>query len=101
SEAALFHPFVEVAIGGSDDAHVHRAGVRAAQGADLAVLQHAQQLRLQIERELANFIEEQRAAVRRDEEAFLRAAGAGEGAAAVTEQLTLDELARQLGAVER
>ena len=54
----------EVAIGRGDDAHVDGDDLRAADAADLALLERAQQLRLQLERQLADLVEEQRAAVR-------------------------------------
>ena len=57
---------------------------------DLALLEHAQQLGLDAERQLADLVEEDGAAVRRLEEALAVAIGAGEGAAHVAEQLGLD-----------
>ena len=51
-------------MGRGDHADVDVDRVRLADAADLAPLEHAQQLRLQVERELADLVEEQRAAVR-------------------------------------
>ena len=59
----------EVAVGRGDDAHVDRAARVLADAADLALLQHAQQLDLHRRRHLADLVEEQRAAVRRLEQA--------------------------------
>ena len=67
-----------------------RAAVRA-HGAHLAVLQHAQQLRLELGRHVADLVEEQRAAVGLHEEAPARRGGAGEGALHVAEQLALQQ----------
>ena len=61
----------------------------AADAPNDAVLEHAQQLRLQRQRHLGEFVEEERAAVRDLEQAGLVAVRAGEGALPVTEQLRL------------
>ena len=54
---------MQVAVGGGDDAHVDRDGSCAAEPAHHARLERAQQLRLQLERQLADLVEEERAAV--------------------------------------
>ena len=48
---------------GGDDADVDVDRLRLADAAHLAAIEHAQQLRLEVERELADLVEEQRAAV--------------------------------------
>ena len=50
-------------MGGGDDAHVDPAIDLAADAPDLAALERAQEPRLQVERQLADLVEEQRAAV--------------------------------------
>ena len=60
-----------VAVGGGDHAHVDAARRRAADAQHLALLQHAQQLGLEVGADLADLVEEQRAAV-----GALEAAGA-------------------------
>ena len=67
--------------------------VGIADAADLALLQHAQQLRLQRERQLADLVEKQRAAVGFLEQPGLVAHRIGERAAHVTEQLGLEQRA--------
>jgi hypothetical protein len=52
--------------------------VRLADAAHLPAIEHAQELRLEVERELADLVEEQRAAVRRLDQALLVDRGAGE-----------------------
>ena len=52
----------EVAVGGGDDADVDAPVTRAADAADRSVVERAQQTRLQIQRQLADLVEEQRAA---------------------------------------
>ena len=55
----------QIAVGRRDDAHVDAcAGVVGADRLNLAVLEEAQQQRLHAQAHLADFVEEQRAAVR-------------------------------------
>src|SRR6202034_424757 len=56
---------------------------------------------LQLDRHLADLVEEKRAAVSTLEESLVTALGAGEAAALVAEQLALDEGRRDGAAVER
>ena len=70
-----------------DHADVDVDRLRLADAPDLAAIEHAQQLRLEVERELADLVEEQRAAVRGLDQALLVAGGAGEAALRVAEQL--------------
>ena len=65
-----------------------------------ALLQHAQQLGLQLERQLADFVEEDGAVVGQLEPANLRAVGAGVGALLAAEQLALDQVGGEGGAVD-
>ena len=71
----------------------------AADALDLTVLEGTQQLRLQLERELANLVEKERAAVRNLELAGAIARGSGKGASDVPEELTLGDGDRQGRAV--
>src|SRR5204863_7152510 len=64
-------------------------------------LERAQQFRLHRERELANLVEEQGAALRHLENARLRLDGAGKGAAYVTEQLALEQRVDDRRTVDR
>ena len=72
-------------------------------GADLlqlAGLEEAQQQALHAQRHLADFVEEQRAAVGHFELALLVAIGAGEAALHVAEELRLEQRLGQAGAVD-
>ena len=100
AEAALAHFLGQIAVGRGDDAHVDVHRARAAQPLELSFLQHAQQLGLQLERQLADFVEEERAAVGELEAADLGRVRAGERAALAAEQLALDQVGRQRGAVD-
>ena len=70
AEQALADQLAQVAMGGGDDAHIGADRRAAADGGVLALLQHAQQPRLRLERHVADLVEEQRAALR-----LLEAAG--------------------------
>src|SRR5690606_1006727 len=71
----------------------------AADAHELALLEHAQQLRLRSARHLADLVEEERAAVGELEEAFALADRAGERALLVAEQLGLEQRLRHRGDV--
>ena len=90
----------EILIGCRHHAHIDVTGIRAAQPFKLLLLQDAQQFRLQFERNVADFIQEQRAAVRRLETAQLLRHGAREGALFMTEELTFQESQRNRRAVQ-
>ena len=102
AEAAVAAPPVASSgVGGRDHADRHRRRRRLAERQDFARLEEAQQLGLEVEAELADLVEEQRALARGADDAGVVAVGAGEGAAAVAEQLAFEHLARDGGAVER
>ena len=76
-------------------------GPGAAEPLECALLEHPQQLGLQLERQVADLVEEQRAAVGQLEAARpSRRDGAGEGALLVAEQLALEQAGGQRGAVD-
>ena len=91
-EFLLLDALIEVAVGGGDDAHVHLDGARAADAFEFAFLQHAQQFGLHLRGNLADFIEQDRAAVREFKAAFAFVHRAGERAFLVTEEFALDEI---------
>ncbi len=63
AEGALLHFLRQVAVGGGDDAEVRAAMGERTDRAKFLLLQDAQQLGLQVERQLADFVEEGGAAV--------------------------------------
>ena len=89
-----------IAIGGGDHARVGHTALGFAYALVLALLQHAQQLRLQLERQLADLIEKQRRVLRVLEIAGARRRGAGERALCISKQGRLDQVRRYRGAVE-
>ena len=66
-------------------------GLGAAEALELALLQHAQQLHLRAEVDVADLVEEERAALGHLEAPLLAGVGAGERALLVAEQLRLDQ----------
>ena len=74
---------------------------RPAQPVDLAFLQGAQQLRLQADIHLADFVEQQRAAIGRLEFADTARDGAGERTLLVAEQLELQQVLGDCRTVQR
>src|SRR5262249_50430962 len=75
--------------------------LRASHALDLALLDRAQQLRLEVESQVADLVEKQRAARRELELAQLLLDRAGERAALVAEQRAFDELVRNRRHVDR
>ncbi len=85
---------------GADDARVDRDRLAAADPLDHALLEEAQQLDLQRQRNVADLVEEQGAALRHLDLADVRLDRAGEGAALVAEQLGLQQGLGDGGAVD-
>jgi hypothetical protein len=63
AEQALLDPAFQVLVGGGDHPHIGLDRLVAADAVEVAVGQHAQQARLQFGRHVADFVEEQRAAL--------------------------------------
>ena len=76
-------------------------GMRAADPLDLVLLDRAQQLRLQVHAQVADLVEEERAARRQLELADLLADGAGERSLFVAEERALDQFSRDRRQVHR
>ena len=91
---------VEIDVGGADQPEVHAHDPVAADRPVLALLQHPQQLGLEVGRHLADLVEQQRAPLGHLEQPFLVALRAGEGPLLVAEQLRLDQVLRDRGAVD-
>src|SRR5439155_17354983 len=90
AEAAGRDLLAQYAVGRGDDADVDRARLAAADAQDLALLQHAQELHLDVGRDLADLVEEERTAVGPLEAAGAGGDRAGEGAFLVAEELALE-----------
>ncbi len=99
SEGARRDELLQLAVRGRDEPHVDADGLDAADPLELALLEGAQELHLHLDGDLADLVEEERAAGGELEPARLGRDRAGEGAALVAEQLTLDQLLRDGRAV--
>jgi hypothetical protein len=82
-----------------DDAHIDRMRAGRAERPELALLQHAQQLDLEHRAGIADFVEEDGAAVGLLEATAAILVGAGEGATLVAEEFGLEQLVGQRAAV--
>src|SRR5262249_54531315 len=84
----------QLAVGGSDHADVHADRPCPAQSLELLLLQHAQELGLQLEREVAHLVEEERAAVRELEATDLLRNAPRERAAPIAEEPAREQARR-------
>src|SRR5262249_51963993 len=101
AEAPLVDFVFEDAVRRSDEARVERDLAVRPDRAHFALLQRAKQLRLHLERQLADLVEEQRSTVRLHEETIALRLGVRERAALVAEELALEQRRRHGRAVDR
>ena len=99
TELATTHHGRQVPVRRRDNPHVHLARLIFAEPFDFMFLQDAQQLYLNTQGNLANFVQQQRPAVRRLEAAFACYGRAGECAARMTEQFIFEQMFGKCGAV--
>ena len=99
AEAPLLDERQQVPVGRGDHPDVDVVDLVAADGPDVAELQHAEQLGLQAEGHVADLVEQQRAAVGLGEQPLARLDGAGEPSPRVPEDLALEQLLRDGGGV--
>ena len=100
AEPAAVDVGAQVAVGRGDHANVDGDARRAADPLHGPALEHAQELRLQIEIEVADLVEEHRAAAGALERADPLAIRSGERAALMPEQLAREQRARRRGEVD-
>src|SRR5262249_23117672 len=100
AEAALLHLAVEVAPRRGENADVDALGPVAPYGTHLAALDRAQELRLERQIEIADLVDEQRSVRGLLEDALASCRSSGDRALFVTEELRLDEVRRNRGAIE-
>ena len=92
TELAAFYHLEQIAMRGGDDAYIRAARRRIADRDEGPLLEDPQELDLQRGRHVAHLVEEEGPAVGDLEQARLVGDGAGEGAAAVTEELRIEEV---------
>src|SRR5271168_5313523 len=101
AKSAVGNLTVEIAIGGGNDADVDGNFSGAADGADGALLEHAQQFDLHGHGHLADFVEKNCALVGDFEEATLVLVGSGEGAFDIAEEFAFEQGFGEGPAVDR
>ena len=99
AELALLGQPGHIAVGGGDDPCRHRPLPGGADLAHNAPFQHRQELGLQVQGQFTDLVHEQHPIFRRLDQTGARGVGAGEGAFFVAEQLGLDQVLGQAGAI--
>ena len=100
AEIVLADGFDDVAVGGGDEADVHVQFIVAADAGEGAVFQKAEQLGLERAAHVADFIQEDGAAVGFFDAAEFLFDGAGEGALFMAEKLAFEQVLGNGGAVD-
>src|SRR5262249_18338478 len=100
-EPAFLDRLFEIDVGRGDQTELGLDWLGSAHPFDLALLDGAQQLGLEVEPQIADLVEEQRAVRRELEFSKLLAVRSGKGAALVAEQRALGELPWDRGEVHR
>ena len=101
AEEFVPHHLGEIPVGCRHQPDVDGDRLGAAQPLERLLLQSPQQLRLQIQRDIAHLIQKQSAPVGHLKAADLLRQGAGEGASLVAEQLAFEKPGRNGGTVQR
>jgi hypothetical protein len=100
AEVAGLDLLAQVAVGGGDDACLADPLLGFADPLVLAVFQHSQQLRLEVEGQFADLVEEKRAVGGIFEVAGFGRDGAGERAPGIAEQGGFNQIGRYRGTIE-
>ena len=90
----------QIAAGRRHYSHIDPHGLTAANAFEFLLLQHAQQLGLQLKGNVSDFVEKQRAAMGHLEASGPSATAPGERAAFMTEQFAFDQAGRNGGTVD-
>src|SRR5262249_7760103 len=98
AEFALLYHLAQISVRGAHQADIDANGLVGAQALEIAFLQHAQQLRLQAQRQFADLVEKQGSVVRALDASLPAAQGTGERTLFVTKQFVFDQRFWQVGA---
>src|SRR5688500_19622725 len=101
AESSLRHHLFQICIGSGNDADVDFRRTLFSKRLNLALLQKAQQLGLQIQWKVAYLVKKECAAGRRSNDALRIGYSPREGAASITKEITYRKLLRYSCAVER
>ncbi len=91
AEFPLAYERQEVSVSGGDDASVDAYDFGAAQALQFLLFQKTQQLGLETQGHLANFVEEKRASLRRLDSSRIGLRGAGKRAAGISEEFGFEQ----------
>src|SRR4029077_12360251 len=91
AELSRFHQLLERAVRRRDDPDVGPDRLRAPDALEVLPLEHAQELRLELRRDVTDLVQEERAVVRELEASGPSRDGARERAPLVAEQLALEQ----------
>src|SRR5262249_39796593 len=91
---------LEVAVGGRDQAGISAQRARASEPLELLILQDAQQLRLEIKRDLANLVQKYGAVIGQLKPSDALCDGASEGPFLVTKKLAFEQAGWNRGATQ-
>ena len=92
TERALPDGLLEIDVRGGDDSNVNLARRGVSERRELALLKYAEQSRLSFGRDVADLVEEERAAIGDLKQSLLRRDRAGECAARVAEEFGFEQL---------
>src|SRR5262249_46466901 len=92
---------LQILVGSGDQACLKLERINTSNPAEFAFLQHPQQFRLQLEGQVADFIQEYGPAIHHLELAGTAISCAGEGATLMAEQFALDETLRNRRTIDR
>src|SRR5437667_10850290 len=96
----LLNHLPQIAIGGCDQACIGSQGARASQAFELPFLEHAQQLGLKLERDVADLIQKYRSAIGQLKAADALSDSACKSAFLVAEELAFEQACRNRRTVE-
>ena len=102
TKSAFAYQRGQIAVTGADQLKIDRMGFLGPQRRHAALVQHAQQAGLQLDRHVGNFVQEQRSTIGlQDLAPAARALRAGKGARAIAEKLGFDQRLGQARTVDR
>src|SRR5436309_660015 len=88
-ESSFLDLLTQIAVRGGNDPYIHLDDRLSTEPLDLSLLNHAQKIRLHVERKLTNFVQEDGATIPLFEQSFLLGDSARESTLFIAEQLTL------------
>src|SRR6185436_14568217 len=91
AKRTLGNPLLKVPVSRRNDSDIHLNRLRTPQAFDLTLFEYPQQLDLDVEWQVADFVEEYRRTIGQLEPAHLPRQGAGERSLFPSKQLTFDE----------